>query len=149
MKSENTILLVDDNPDFVQLALRALSKCNIANPIVVAEDGAEALDYLFATGVWADRKPEPPVLVLLDLKLPKIDGLEVLRRLRADPRTRVIPVVIMTTSSEDQDIIAGYGLGTNAYIRKPVDFVQLSEVLKQIGLFWLVINEPPIVKGVT
>ena len=148
MRQENVILLVDDNPDFVELARRAFLKNNLANPIVVAEDGAEALDYLFATGAWADRTPaENQVLIMLDLKLPKIDGLEVLRRLRADPRTCLIPVVILTTSSEEQDIIAGYELGTNAYIRKPVDFKQLSEVLLQTGLFWLVVNEPPIAKG--
>lgn len=148
MRNDNVILLVDDNQDFVELARRAFLKNNLANPIVVAEDGAEALDYLFATGAWADRTPaENPVLILLDLKLPKIDGLEVLRRLRADPRTCLIPVVILTTSSEEQDIIAGYELGTNAYIRKPVDFKQLSEVLLQTGLFWLVVNEPPIAKG--
>jgi len=148
MRHENIILLVDDNPDFVELARRAFLKSSVANPLVVAEDGAEALDYLFATGAWADRTPaDNPVLILLDLKLPKIDGLEVLRRLRADQRTRLIPVVILTTSSEEQDIIAGYELGTNAYIRKPVDFAQLAEVLRQTGLFWLVINEPPITKG--
>lgn len=146
MRSHETILLVDDNPDFVQLALRAFSKANITNPIVVAEDGAEALDYLFATGSYAERPPGNPILVLLDLKLPKIDGLEVLRRLRDDPRTRLIPVVILTTSSEERDIAAGYDLGTNAYIRKPVDYEKLSQVLKDTGLFWLM-NEPPIAKG--
>lgn len=148
MKRDSSILMVDDNPDFVELARRALTKCDIPNPVVVAEDGVEALDYLFGAGAWAGRDTsDVPVLIMLDLKLPKVDGLEVLRRLRADPRTRVIPVVIMTTSAEDQDIISGYDLGTNAYIRKPVDFLQLSEVLKEVGLFWLVINEPPIKKG--
>lgn len=145
MSDKKVILLVDDNPDFVELVRRVFAKCNISNPLVVAEDGAEALDYLFATGAWADRIPGGnPVLILLDLKLPKIDGLEVLRQLRADPRTKVIPVVILTTSSEERDIVAGYDLGTNAYIRKPIDFSQLSEVLKNTGLFWLKINEPPV-----
>lgn len=145
MRHQHVILLVDDNPDFVELAKRAIHKSNIANPLVVAEDGVEALDYLFCTGKWAGRDPaENPVLILLDLKLPRIDGLEVLRRIRADDRTKLIPVVILTTSSEQQDIISGYGLGANSYIRKPVDFNQLSEVLKQTGLYWLMINEPPI-----
>lgn len=149
MTTKNTILMVDDNPDFIELARRAFAKCNVNNPIVVAEDGAQALDYLFGTGAWAGRDTvEIPVLILLDLKLPKVDGLEVLRRLRADPRTRLIPVVIMTTSSEEQDIISGYDLGTNAYIRKPIDYLQLSEVLREVGLFWLVINEPPVDKEI-
>lgn len=148
MKSKGTILLVDDNPDFVELARRAFAKSNIDNPIVVAEDGAQALDYLFATGEWADRDPKLlPALVLLDLKLPKVDGLEVLRRLRADERTRTVPVVIMTTSSEEQDIMAGYDLGANAFIRKPIDFARLAEVMKASGTFWLVFNEPPVIRG--
>lgn len=148
MRRKGTILLVDDNPDFVELARRAFAKNNIDNPIVVAEDGAQALDYLFATGEWADRDAKLlPALVLLDLKLPKVDGLEVLRRLRADERTRTVPVVIMTTSSEEQDIMAGYDLGANAFIRKPIDFARLTEVLKASGLFWLVFNEPPVVRG--
>ena len=148
MKTKGTILLVDDNADYVELARRALVKSKIENPLVVAEDGAEALDYLFATGAWADRDPyDVPALILLDLKLPKVDGLEVLRRVRSDERTRLIPVVIMTTSSEQQDIIAGYDLGANAFIRKPVDFQRLSEVLKETGQFWLAFNEAPIIRG--
>lgn len=148
MKSKGTILLVDDNADYVELARRALHKSKIENPLVVAEDGAEALDYLFATGAWTDRDPyDVPALVLLDLKLPKVDGLEVLRRVREDQRTRLIPVVIMTTSSEQQDVLAGYELGANAFIRKPVDFTRLAEVLKETGHFWLVFNESPIIRG--
>lgn len=145
MRADKPILMVDDNLDFVDLARRALSKCNINNPLVVAEDGAEALDYLFGTGKWEGRDPkEVPVLIMLDLKLPKVDGLEVLRRLREDPRTRLVPVVIMTTSVEEQDVIAGYALGANAYIEKPVDYLRLSEVLRETGLFWLGINVPPV-----
>lgn len=147
MRHDNVILMVDDNPDFVELARRAFAKAGIANPLMVAEDGAEALDYLFGTGSWADRPHDPPIVILLDLKLPKIDGLEVLRRLRADERTRLIPVVILTTSLEEQDIISGYDLGANSYIRKPVDFTQLAEVLRQAGLYWLAINQPPIGEG--
>ena len=144
MENTSTILLVDDNPDFVELARRSLSKSNIVNPIVVAEDGVDALDYLFCTGAWADREPKDnPVLILLDLKLPRIDGLEVLRRLRADPRTKLIPVVVLTTSTEDKDIATAYTLGCNSYIRKPVDFTKLSVTMQQTGLYWLVINQPP------
>jgi two-component system response regulator len=144
---DNVILMVEDNADFVELAQRAFVKSNILNPLVVAEDGAEALDYLFGTGAWAERPHGNPVLILLDLKLPKVDGLEVLRRLRDDPRTRLVPVVILTTSLEEQDIAAGYKLGANSYIRKPVDFTQLAEVLKHMGLYWLVINQPPVAQG--
>ncbi len=148
MRHENIILMVEDNADFVELARRAFSKSNLANPLVVAEDGAEALDYLFATGNWAGRGPDSnPILVLLDLKLPKIGGLEVLRRLRAEPRTKHLPVVILTSSAEEQDIIRGYDLGCNSYIRKPVDYVKLTEVLRQVGLYWIVVNEPPSVAG--
>jgi CheY-like chemotaxis protein len=144
MTSSRTILMIDDNPDFVVLARRAFAKANIANPIVVAEDGAEALDYLFTTGAWAGRGPESkPVLVLLDLKLPRVGGLEVLRQLRADPRTKRLPVVILTSSVEEQDVIRGYDLGCNSYIRKPIDFVQLAETMRQLGLYWLKFNEPP------
>jgi two-component system response regulator len=142
--TEKSILLVEDNPDDEALTLRALRKHNIANKVVVARDGAEALDYLFATGAWSERDPrQMPQVVLLDLKLPKIDGLEVLRRIRADERTRLQPVVILTSSNEDKDRISGYGLGANSYVRKPVDFDEFVEAVKQLGLYWLVLNEPP------
>lgn len=142
--NEQVILLVEDNPSDIALTRRAVAKSVIRNPLVVAEDGQQALDYLFGEGMHAGRNTdEQPVLVLLDLKLPRIGGLDVLSRLRADPRTRRVPVVILTSSSEEQDIGAGYDLGTNSYIRKPVDFHQFTEVFKQLGLYWLVINEPP------
>jgi two-component system response regulator len=138
------ILLVEDNPDDVELTLRALEKHNVTNEVVVARDGAEALDYLFATGAHAGRDPaRAPQVVLLDLKLPKVDGLEVLRRLRADARTRLLPVVVLTTSDEQQDIISSYQLGANSYVRKPVDFQQFAEAVRQLGLYWLLLNEPP------
>ncbi|MDD2764798.1 MAG: response regulator [Opitutaceae bacterium] len=141
---DKIILLVEDNPDDVKLTLRALKKSNIANAVVTAGDGAEALDYLFATGIHAGRDPRAqPAVVLLDLKLPKIDGLEVLRRLRADPRTRRLPVVVLTSSREEQDVVASYDLGANSYIRKPVDFDQFIEAVRQLGLYWLLLNEPP------
>ena len=139
-----TILLVEDNPSDVGLTKRALQKNGITNPLVVAEDGQEALDYLFCAGAHAARNiADLPVLVLLDLKLPRIDGLEVLRRVRGDSRTRRVPVVILTSSGEEQDIGAGYDCGSNSYIRKPVDFTQFAEVIRQLGLYWLVINEAP------
>jgi two-component system response regulator len=142
--NEKTILLVEDNPDDEALTLRAFRKSNIINPVVVARDGEEALDYLFGTGTHAGRDTrEQPQVVLLDLKLPKLDGLEVLRRLRADLRTRLLPVVILTTSSEDQDILSSYQLGANSYIRKPVDFEQFIEAARQLGLYWLVLNVTP------
>lgn len=142
--SEKVILLVEDNASDIALTRRALVKNAIKNPLVVAEDGQIALDYLFGDGAHSGCSEEdPPVLILLDLKLPRIDGLEVLRRVRADSRTRRIPVVILTSSGEQQDIGAGYDLGTNSYIRKPVDFLQFAEVVKQLGLYWLVVNEPP------
>ena len=142
--SEKVILLVEDNPDDEELTLRALKKSNIMNRVVVTRDGAAALDYLFARGEHAKRDPgETPQVVLLDLKLPKIDGLEVLRTLRADPRTKLLPVVILTSSAEEQDIVRGYDLGANSYIRKPVDFVQFVEAVRQLGLYWLVLNQPP------
>ncbi len=142
--SEKTILLVEDNPDDIDLTLRALKKNNIANRVVVVHDGAEALDYLFATGAHAGRDTRVmPAVILLDLKLPKVDGLEVLQRLRADERTKLIPVVILTSSREEQDIVNGYSLGANSYVRKPVDFARFSAAVGQLGLYWLLLNEPP------
>lgn len=141
---DKVILLVEDNTDDETLAIRALKKNNILNEVVVARDGAEALDYLFGTGVHAGRDlTPPPQVVLLDLKLPKISGLEVLKRIREDQRTRFQPVVILTSSKEEQDLIGSYSLGVNSYIRKPVDFSQFAEAVRQIGLYWLVINEAP------
>jgi len=138
------ILLVEDNPDDVELTLRALKKSNITNEVLVMRDGVEALDYLFATGVHADRDISiMPAVILLDLKLPKVDGLEVLRRLRADDRTKLLPVVILTSSTEERDLIDGYKLGANSYIRKPVDFAQFTEAVHQLGLYWLLLNEAP------
>ena len=138
------ILLVEDNPDDEALTLRAFKKNNILNPIVVCRDGAEALDYLFATGKYADRADEPlPQLVLLDLKLPKLDGTEVLRRIRATERTRLLPVVVLTSSKEDRDVIDSYQLGANSYVRKPVDFTEFLAAVRSLGLFWLVLNVPP------
>ncbi|HEX4627819.1 MAG TPA: response regulator [Gemmatimonadales bacterium] len=139
---QRTILLVEDNPDDEALTRRALAKNNIHNEVVVAHDGAEALDCLLGTGAAA-RALGAPEVILLDLKLPKVDGLEVLRRIRADERTRLLPVVILTSSREERDLIAGYGLGANSYIRKPVDFGQFMEAVRQLGLYWLVLNEPP------
>ena len=139
-----TIMLVEDNPDDEALTLRALRKNNIQNEVVVAHDGVEALDYFFGTGIYATRDTRiKPVVVLLDLKLPKIDGLEVLRRFRADERTKFIPVVVLTSSKEEQDLINSYSFGCNTYIRKPVDFVQFVEAVRQLGLYWLVMNEAP------
>ncbi len=137
------ILLVEDNPDHVALTIRALKKNNIANDVIVASDGAEALDRLFARGEHADRPMELPSVVLLDLKLPRVDGLEVLRALRADDRTRLLPVVILTSSDEEADVVQSYRYGANSYIRKPVDFMQFLEATKQLGLYWLVLNEGP------
>jgi two-component system response regulator len=139
------ILLVEDNPDDVELTLHALRKENLANNIHVARDGEEALEFLFCNGIHADRSFEnPPRLVLLDLKLPKVDGMEVLKRLKADPRTKAIPVVILTSSKEERDLINGYGLGANSYIQKPVDFEQFRDTIKNVGLYWLVINQLPV-----
>ncbi len=138
------ILLVEDNRDDEALTLRALQKNNIKNEVVVAHDGVEALDYLFGTGSYTGRDlTETPQVILLDLKLPRVDGLEVLRRLRADERTRLLPVVILTSSNEDQDRIKSYGLGANSYVRKPVDFTQFIEAVRQLGLYWLILNQPP------
>jgi len=141
------ILLVEDNPDDADLTLRALKQHNILNEVVLAHDGAAALDYLFGTGAYAGRDTsQMPQLVLLDLKLPKVDGFEVLRRLRANDRTRFLPVVILTSSNEEQDLIAAYHNHANSYIRKPVDFVQFTEAVRLLGLYWLVLNELPPVK---
>ncbi|MFZ3137687.1 MAG: response regulator [Thermodesulfovibrionales bacterium] len=141
---DKIILLVEDSPDDVDLAMRALRKNKILNEVVVAGDGAEALDYLFGTGKYEGRDMSiMPEVILLDLKLPKIDGLEVLKHLRADERTRLLPVVILTSSREEQDVINGYKFGANSYIQKPVDFDQFMEAVKDLGLYWLVLNEPP------
>jgi two-component system response regulator len=147
--NDRVILLVEDNPDDEALTLRALRKNNIGNQIVVARDGAEALEYLFATGAHTGRDLSvQPELILLDLKLPKVDGFEVLKALRGDPRTKLLPVVILTTSKEQQDIAISYDLGANSYVRKPVDFQQFTEAVLQLGLYWLVLNErPPSIHG--
>lgn len=145
MSDNNVILLVEDNPDDADLTRRAFTKNNIANKLVVAQDGVEALDYLFAAGAWTGRGEETdPTLVILDLKLPKINGLEVLRKMRADPRTRLLPVIILTSSVEEEDVIRGYDLGCNSYIHKPVDFLQFNEAVRQLSLYWLVLNQPPL-----
>lgn len=146
--SPKLIMLVEDNPDDEALTLRALKKNNISNEIVVAHDGVEALDFLFCTGTHAGRDPDiMPQVILLDLKLPKIDGLEVLRQLRENQITQLLPVVILTSSKEEQDLINGYSLGANSYIRKPVDFAQFTEAIRQLGLYWLVLNEMPPRRG--
>ena len=142
--SEKIILLIEDNPDDEELALLAFKKSNLANQVVIARDGEEALDYLFGTGAHAGRDVRSlPQVALLDLKLPKIDGLEVLQRLRADPRTKRLPVVVLTSSKEEQDLMESYDLGANSYVRKPVDFSQFVESVKQLQLYWLVLNEAP------
>lgn len=143
------ILLVEDNPSDVALTQRALARSRIANELVVAEDGQEALDYLFGAGAYAGREvTELPALILLDLKLPRVDGLEVLRQIRTDERTSRLPVVVLTTSKEEQDVAQSYDLGANSYIRKPVDFTQFAQAVEQMGLYWLVLNEsaPPKVR---
>ena len=141
---EKPILLVEDNPDDEVLTLRAFKMNNMLNRVVVARDGVEALEYLFGTGAYAGRDPSVnPQVILLDLKLPKVDGLEVLRQLRADPRTHLIPVVVLTSSNEERDLVDSYQLGVNSYIRKPVDFVQFVEAVRQLHLYWLILNESP------
>jgi two-component system, response regulator len=141
---DKTILLVEDNSDDVELTLRALRKNNIANEVTVARDGVEALDFLLCRGKFPGKMPpELPAVVLLDLNLPKVNGLEVLKQIRSNERTKLIPVVILTSSKEDKDLINGYKLGCNSYIRKPVDFVQFIEAVKQLGLYWLILNETP------
>lgn len=142
--TSNTILLVEDNPDDEALTLRALSKNNVSNDIVVARDGEEALNYLFAEGEYADRDPsQTPALILLDIQLPKIDGFGVLKRVRSSELTRYLPVVILTSSAEQEDVLLGYGLGANSYIRKPVDFDEFIETVGQLGPYWLILNEQP------
>ena len=142
--AHRAILLVEDNQDDEELTLRALSRNNISNQVSVVRDGQEAMDWLEGTGAYADRDPdEVPALILLDLKLPKIDGLEVLRRLRANPRTSLVPVVILTSSKEDRDRASGYQSGANSYVQKPVDFTEFVDAVRQLGMYWLVLNEPP------
>lgn len=143
--SEGPILLVEDDPDDEELVRRAFAKNNIRNPIVVARDGVEALDYLFGAGgrPGVDASPVPAV-ILLDMHLPRLDGLEVLKRIRADVRTKILPVVVLTSSNEEKDRIASYNLGANSYVRKPVDFVQFADAVRQLGLYWVLLNEPPM-----
>lgn len=142
--TDKIILLVEDSQRDEELTLRALRKNNIRNEVIVARDGAEALDYLFGTGPYAGRNTlEVPTVVLLDIKLPKIDGLEVLRRVRADDRTKLLPVVILTSSKEDKDRLTGYASGANSYVRKPIEFSEFAEAVRQLGLYWLILNEPP------
>ena len=141
---ERIILLVEDNPDDADLTVRALKKHNIENEVVIANDGAEALDYLFATGAYAGRDTSViPALILLDLNMPKVGGLEVLQRIRADDRTKLLPVVILTSSKEEKDLINSYSFGCNSYVGKPVDFKQFTEAVQQLGLYWILLNEPP------
>lgn len=145
-----TILLIEDNPDDEALTLRALKQSQIANRVVVARDGVEALDYLLGTGAYAGRDlTDQPQVILLDLKLPRLDGLGLLQRLRADKRTELLPIVILTSSREEQDVVASYRLGANSYVRKPVDFHQFADAVRQLGLYWLVLNEGPLSLGVT
>ena len=142
-ESDADILLVEDNQDDMELTLHALRKEHLGNNIHVTRDGVEALEYIFRTGTQSGRAPSLPKLILLDLKLPKVDGMEVLRQLKADDRTKMIPVVLLTSSKEERDLIKGYSLGANSYIQKPVDFDQFRESIKQVGLYWLVVNQPP------
>ena len=141
MEFRGDILLVEDNPNDIELAIRAFETHNLSNAIRVVRDGAEALDYLFCTGSYAERNPDPPRVVLLDLKLPKVEGLEVLRRIKDDPRTKAIPVVALTSSHDDRDILECYNLGVNSYIVKPVDFAQFIEAARALGFYWLLLNQ--------
>lgn len=141
---EKKILLIEDNPDDELLTLRAFNKNHIKNEVIVARDGQEALDWLFLTGSYTDRDPSvAPAVILLDLKLPKVDGIEVLRKIRHHPQTKVLPVVVLTSSREEQDVIESYKLGANSYIRKPVDFSEFSEAVSRLGVYWLLMNEIP------
>ena len=146
MSTLGRILLVEDDPKDVELTLTALEEYNLANEVVVAADGEEALDYLYGRGKFKARSNDNPAVMLLDLKLPKVDGMEVLKQIKSDARTKTIPVVIMTSSKEERDLAAGYNLGANSYIQKPVDFEQFRETVKSVGLYWLVINQPPVVE---
>jgi CheY-like chemotaxis protein len=147
MMVSRPILLVEDNPDDEELTRKALKEGNIANEVVVARDGVEAIDYLFGTGAYAGRDlSRQPQLILLDLKLPKLSGLEVLERLRADPRSRLIPVVILTSSSEEEGVLACYQKGANSYVRKPIEFHLFIDAVRQVGMYWLLVNQPPPIK---
>lgn len=142
--NEKIILLVEDNPDDEELTIRSLRKANITNNIQIAQDGQEALEYLFCEGKYKDRDPDKkPTVVLLDLKLPKLNGIDVLRQMRSDPRTMLIPVVVLTSSSEDEDMLNSYESGANSYVRKPVDFAAFAEVVTQLGVYWMLHNQPP------
>jgi two-component system response regulator len=144
MGEKNFILLIEDNPDDVALTLRSLQKNNIKNEVVVAKDGVEGLDFLFATGAHAGRDTSLlPTVILLDIKMPRMSGFDVLKRIREDEQTKLLPVVILTSSKEEQDLFEGYSLGANSYVRKPVDFLEFSEAVKKLGLYWLLLNEPP------
>jgi two-component system response regulator len=147
IKEHVTILLVEDNPDDVELTLHAIKKNNIANPVEVLRDGQEALDYIFYKGKYSNSTHSLPGLILLDLKLPKVDGIEILRNIKTDRRLKLIPVVVLTSSKEEKDVIESYDLGVNSYIRKPVDFDQFVETVKHIGFYWLLLNEPPAVRS--
>lgn len=148
MASKQPILLVDDSADDVDLCVRSLKKCGVLNEIVVAHDGVDALDYLFGTGKWAGRDTRDlPAVCLLDLKMPRLDGLETLQRIRADGRTKLLPVVIVTSSREEKDVVKGYGLGANSYMEKPVDFQQFASAVGQLGVYWLLLNVPPPAGG--
>lgn len=142
--ANKVILLVEDNPDDATLTLRAFKRSHVMNPVVIARDGVEALDFLFARGQYSDRAGAPqPILIILDLKLPRLDGLGVLKAIRADVRTQLLPVVILTSSKEEQDLISGYSLGANSYVRKPVDFNEFLEAVKVLGIYWLLMNQNP------
>lgn len=145
--AEKTILLVEDNPDDIELTIRALKKANIKNELIIARDGCEALDFLLQRGDWEDKERTLPQLVLLDLKLPRLSGLEVLKEIRANPSTRYLPVVILSSSGEEEDLVQGYQLGANSYVRKPVDFSQFVAATRELGMYWLVLNQTPRVGG--
>jgi two-component system, response regulator len=145
---DKMILLVEDNPNDEELTLRALKKANIANQVAIARDGQEALDFLFGAGKYAGREPPTmPAVVLLDLKLPKLDGIDVLQRIRADPRTKLVPVVILTSSSEDEDMVRSYQSGANSYVRKPIEFGAFANAVTQLGMYWVLINQIPPNRG--